>query len=91
MGTTDPIDFTEQDLIEAILAEQTAKQDAPGAITVQELMAQTVQSASRITKRLRELDREGRLQSVRVRRRNIAGIPATVPAYRLKPKEEASI
>lgn len=53
-------------------------------MTVRELQERTGQSEGKILVRLRQLNREGKLEAVKVSRKRIDGGYAPVPAYRLK-------
>lgn len=79
----DRIELTEQDLIEAILAAQSAEGPS-GASTTAELAERTGMSLERVRARLHKLAGEGRLEVCHVLRRALDGKMQPLPAYRMK-------
>lgn len=71
------------DLLQALGAE-TIPPESDGWYTVRELRRLLNLSADKIYQRLSEMDEDGRLEHVKVLRRNLAGDLRPTPAYRLK-------
>jgi hypothetical protein len=78
------IELTERDLIEAVLASAEAQGAAQGALTTAELAEQAGMSYTLTLAKLHRLQKEGRLEVVRMRRQSLDGRTTWVPAYRLK-------
>ena len=77
-------DFTMQDLLSILQAQAAEESDG---LSVQELVAKTGQCHNWVLSRLHALQRGGELIVERKRVRRIDGIPAWVPAYRIKKGE----
>ena len=73
------------DILEALRAALQAP-DATGAKTVQELMKELRVSRSDLMAMLHQFADEGRLEAVKVPRRDLSGRLASIPAYRIKAK-----
>lgn len=82
--------ITEGELVEALLAALGEFEDSMDGVTVADLVRVTGKSADIVRCGLRELKASGRLESVKVRREDLAGRVLRVPGYRLvdETKEE---
>ena len=86
----DEIDqMTEDELVEAILAEAQAVEDEGGGyLTTKELMARSHRAKEWVLHQLHKLHDQGRLQAEWVPRTNITGCTQRRVAYRLRKKPQ---
>ena len=79
----DRVSVTQGELIAALQAAMEQPDDPAGAITSAELAAQLGWHIVKVRDELGKLDRAGRLECVKVTRRDITGRVGNRPAYRL--------
>jgi hypothetical protein len=79
------IELTEGDLVQAILeAQQDLPNGETGALTVLDLVDQTKRGPDFVRRGLRALQREDRLQVVKVWRTSLDGRTYPAPGYKLR-------
>ena len=84
-------DMTESELLQALqdaLEAAAENEDADGALTVTELSDQLDWYREKVCKWLRSLNRQGRLECIKVRRPAIDGSIRVSPAYRVVEAED---
>ena len=79
----DRVTVTQSELIAALQAAMEQPDDPEGAVTTAELAEQLGWHVVKVRDELGKLDRAGRLECVKVIRRDITGRVGNRPAYRL--------
>lgn len=77
--------ITQSDIIDALRSALASPSDGE-ASTVNEIRAATGQSEERVRDYLHAMNKQGRLDVLRVRRPTLDGRNTIVPAYRIKSK-----